>query len=428
MRVRRCTTLWCEPREVADFDLGGLLAGGTGVVARMQWFARGGHLDAPVPVDAGDLALLGGIGPTEWTDAASLRARHGAARLRRLLAAGLLVGDTRTWLAQRTRDERYRALHWHGLASAWHAASRWEGVDAPAGVEEAGVRTSTDLRTLHGAPPPVATDRGPPGERIALRRARRDHLDELLDARATCRNFDPSKPLPLAALAQVLERSLGARGKVRAAQDFDVFKRTSPSGGGLHPTETYVLAQHVRGLPRGLYHYRPGDHALQPLPLPASQSAVGAGAAATGAHGGGDALARLARLAVGGQAWFAQAHALVVLAPRFGRNFWKYRNHPKAYRVAILDVGHLSQTLQVAATALGLGSFVTAAINEVDIERALGLAGFEESPMAVCGVGIRGDAMATSELDPNGKVWPRGRGATGGGASGRRASRRPEGR
>ena len=104
-----------------------------------------------------------------------------------------------------------------------------------------------------------------------------------------------------------------------------------------------------------------------------------------------------------------------MLAPRFGRNFWKYRNHPKAYRVAILDVGHLSQSLQVAATPLGLGTFVTAAINEVDIERALGLDGFDESPLAVCGIGIRADAMTTSELDPNGKVWPRKRGAGPGG-------------
>ncbi|MGN6113662.1 MAG: putative peptide maturation dehydrogenase [Luteimonas sp.] len=412
MRVRRCTTLWFESREVADFDLAALLAGGTGVAARLQWFAHAGHLDAPVAIDEEELRLLGSLASAQWTPAVPLRARHGASRLRRLLQAGVLIGDSRAWAMQRAREERYRALHWHGLASAWHAASRWEGVDAPAGVEEAGIRTSTDLRALHGAPPPAATDRGPPRERIALRRARRDALDELLDARATCRNFDPARPLPLASLAQVLERAVGARGKVRAAQDFDVLKRTSPSGGGLHPTEAYVLAQHVKGLPRGLYHYRPGDHALQPLPLPPPLGmGTGAGAAerkGEAAGQGEDALARLARLAVGGQAWFAQAHALVVLAPRFGRNFWKYRNHPKAYRVAILDVGHLSQTLQVAATALGLGSFVTAAINEVDIERALGLAGFEESPMAVCGVGIRGDAMATSELDPNGKVWPRG--------------------
>jgi nitroreductase len=60
-------------------------------------------------------------------------------------------------------------------------------------------------------------------------------------------------------------------------------------------------------------------------------------------------------------------------APRFGRTFWKYRNHPKAYRVTILDVGHLSQTLFLSATELGLGAYITAAINEVDIEQRVGL-------------------------------------------------------
>lgn len=402
MRVRRCTTLWFESREVAGFDLARLFAGGTGVATRLQWFAHAAHLDAPVPIEDDDLPLLGSLAPAEWAAAAPLRERHGAARLRRLLLAGVLIGDTRAWAAQRALDERYRGLHWHGLASTWHAASRWEGVDAPARVEEGGIRSSTDLRALHGAPPPALIDRGPAAGRIVLRRARRDGLDALLDARTTCRNFDARRSLPLAALAQVLERSLAARGKVRAAKDFEVLKRTSPSGGALHPTEAYVLAMRVQGLPRGLYHYRAGDHALQPMPLRSPPA---------DAVPGEDALDRLAWLAVGGQGWFAGAHALVVLAPRFGRNFWKYRNHPKAYRVAILDVGHLSQSLQIAATARGLGSFVTAAINEVDIERALGLAGFEESPMAVCGVGIRADEMAMSELDPNGKVWPRGQNA-----------------
>lgn len=404
MRVRRCTTLWFESREVAEFDLDRLLAGSTGITTRLQWFAHAPHLADPVPVDEGDLLLLGGAGPATWTESTPLRARHGARRVRRLLHAGVLIGESRAWEAQRALDDRYRSLHWHGLAAAWHAASRWQGVDAPARVEEAGIRSSTDLRTLHGPPPPALVDRGEPAGRIKLRRARRTGLDELLDARTTCRNFEERRLLPRAALAQVLERSVGARGKVRAAADFDVLKRTSPSGGGLHPTEAYVLVQRVKGLARGLYHYRGGDHALQPMPLPATA------AAAVAAPENGDALAQLARVAVGGQSWFAGAHALVILAPRFGRSFWKYRNHPKAYRVAILDVGHLSQSLQIAATALGLGSFVTAAINEVDIERALGLDGFEESPMAVCGVGIRADAMTTSELDPNGKTWPRGRG------------------
>ena len=76
-------------------------------------------------------------------------------------------------------------------------------------------------------------------------------------------------------------------------------------------------------------------------------------------------------------------------AVRFPRNFWKHRNHAKAYRVA---VGHLSQTLQLCATRAGLAPFITAAINEVDIESAFGLTGYLESPLAVRGFGLRAAA------------------------------------
>jgi len=96
-----------------------------------------------------------------------------------------------------------------------------------------------------------------------------------------------------------------------------------------------------------------------------------------------------------------------VLAPRFARNYWKYRNHAKAYRVTILDIGHLSQTLLLSATEMGLGAYITAAINEVDLERAFGLTHYVEGPLAVCGFGLRAGTMTTSELDPNHMVWPR---------------------
>ena len=61
----------------------------------------------------------------------------------------------------------------------------------------------------------------------------------------------------------------------------------------------------------------------------------------------------------------------------------------------------------MSATEQGLGSYVTAAINEIDIERAFGLTGFVDGPLAVCGFGPRAGAMQTYELDPNRKVWPR---------------------
>ena len=110
---------------------------------------------------------------------------------------------------------------------------------------------------------------------------------------------------------------------------------------------------------------------------------------------------------VAGQHWFANAPELVVMATRFARCFWKYRQHPKAYRAVVMDAGHLSQTLYLAATDLGLGAFVTCAINEADIERAFGLDPLEEGAMAVCGFGWRAGEMRNAEFDPGGQVWPR---------------------
>jgi putative peptide maturation dehydrogenase len=388
MQARRCAVLWLESREVAHFELDDLLAGGTGVISNMRWFAHAPHLPEALEVDPETARIIGGLSPTDWIALAPLVATHGSGTIDRLLQAGLLVTDDTQFAAQRESDERYRAQHWYGLSSVWHAASRWSGIDAAGEVQEAGMDTALGLRNAYGAPPPVFHDRGAPEQRIPLARAPRTELDELLDLRGTCRNFDTSRELPQAQFANVLERVFGARGQVHAADDFDVIKRTSPSGGALHPTEAYVMVQRVEGIAPGLYHYRPGDHALQPLPPV-------------------DDLAKLVFYAVGGQQWFADAHVLVALAPRFNRNFWKYRNHAKAYRVTILDVGHLSQTLFLSAIDLGLGAYITAAINEVDIEKAFGLTSYVEGPLAVCGFGIRADTMTTSEFDPNRTVWKR---------------------
>lgn len=404
MRLRRCAALWLEPRETAHFDLAALLAGGTGIISRMTWLAHAPQLDAPVPVEQDDVLLLGMLSPRDWVPSAPLREHHGARRIRRLLRAGLLVGRGKAWAVQRVADERYRDQHWYGLSSVWHAASRWDNIDAASEVAEVGMDTASGLRTKYGVPPPVQHERGDARARIALPRAPRTPLDEIFDARSTCRNFDTTQALPRVQFAQVLERTFGARAQVHAADDFDVVKKTSPSGGAMHPTEAYLLVRNVEGVAPGLYHYHASDHALQPLPVDEVAILAGAGKHADAASK--SALDFLAWIAVSGQQWFADAPVLVMLAPRFARNYWKYRNHAKAYRVAILDVGHLSQTLLLTATELGLGAFITAAINEVDIERAFGLAHYVEGPLAVCGFGVRAGAMTTSEFDPGHKVWP----------------------
>jgi len=169
-------------------------------------------------------------------------------------------------------------------------------------------------------------------------------------------------------------------------------KKSYPSGGGLHPLEPYVLVQRVDGVETGLYHYHASDHALEPLSMLTAEEA-----------------ARLAKVMVGGQGFFAEAPVHIVLAARFERTFWKYRNHPKAYRAIVLEAGHVSQNLYLAATDLRLGAYVTAAINEIDIEQALGLDPLRESPIVVCGFGARTRRERTMfEFDPLGKVWPEG--------------------
>lgn len=153
--------------------------------------------------------------------------------------------------------------------------------------------------------------------------------------------------------------------------------------------EAFLLVQHVEGLRPGLYHYRADAHALESIKALSPDEAQ-----------------EYASLFVAKQPWFVDAHVQVILVARFERNYWKYRNHAKAYRAVVLDAGHLSQMQYLAATELGLAAFITAAINEGDIEDAFGLDPMEQGVIAVTGFGWRGERMKVLEFDPQRQVWP----------------------
>ena len=410
MRIRRCAVAWLEPRELASFQLDDLLAGGTGVVSRLAWFAHAPHLPAAVEVDAAHAPLLGALGPTDWIARDGLDARFGADAVDALLDAGLLMAMRGEDAA--LPDDDFRSTGWHPPAAVAHMAARWEGVDGPRGSAEADLDTNEGLLRQHGLPPPAVAPAVAPETHLALPRIERDAFDALLDTRATCRNYDPAAQLSLATFSQLMARVFGARGIGRPTPGFEVYKRTSPSGGSLHPTDCFLIVQRVEGIAPGLYRYRIDAHALEPVKPGIAPSQPGdAGTRPLGDSAqrawSPDELRAFARIAVAGQDFFADAAVLCVLAPRFHRNFWKYRNHAKAYRVCVLDVGHLSQTLQLCATEAGLGPFVTGAINEVDLERAFGMTGHAQSPLVVCGFGPRAATLVKSEFDPNRKVWPR---------------------
>ena len=386
MQVRRCATVFLEPREEAGFDLEVLLSGGDGLRRDLRWLALAPHRGEELEIDAAERELLGALSPSVWIDAAELQA-HPVAVVERLLREGLLIADDDAHAAWRERDDALRAAYWHPLAATLHAFTRWSEVDAVKNMKDSGTETAVEMRELLGAPPVEAACRSDAAQRLPLPRSAPTDFDKLLARRVTCRNFDPARKVPFALFARLLQRVFAAQAEVRVGDDTVFLKKNVPSGGGLHPMECYLIVQHVEGVAPGLYHYQAQEHALEPLPPPAKP------------------LRDFVMDMVAQQHWFADAHVLVLLSPRFDRTFWKYRQHAKGYRVVALEAGHLSQTLYLSATDLGLGAFITGAINEVELEQAFSLDPVSQGALAICGFGWRGEEMVTAELDPAGEVW-----------------------
>ena len=391
LHVRRCSILLLEPREHADFDLEELINGGVGLRVSLRWVALAPHLDREVEVSAVECNILGQVRSTDWMPVDVMQEQFDATAIERLLHIGLLISDDAAGSHWRTRDERLEATYWHPLSAVAHTFQRWRDVDSSAALEESGMRSFRNLVEKLGEPPPHVLERVPGSERVALPRSPASTLSTLMQQRTTCRNFDATRPLPIAIFSALIERVFAAQAVHAISDTTAVLKKNSPSGGGLHPTELYLLVQNVEGVMPGLYHYHGGEHALEPLPCRDALDPA--------------ALGALAQRMVAGQYWFANAHVLAVLTPRFYRSFWKYRSHAKSYRALIFDAGHLSQNLYLAATELGLGAFITAAINEIESERAFGLDPLEEGPLAICGFGWRAATRETVEFDPLGRVW-----------------------
>ena len=315
------------------------------------------------PLTSGELDALVAI-PTDWIDVDRVDTALAETFARR----GLVVTDSDdAELAElRRRDERLAADHWNLYAAFYHFMTKWRDVGLTFDVEQP---DDEYVKSLGAAPPAfhtvdadVVTDLPVVG--------RDGDLYELLLRRRTTRAFDASRPLTQEQLAVLLRYVWGCHGTLAVSDDVVSLKKTSPSGGGLHPTEVYPLVLNVDGLQPGLYHYDVERHALesmQPLSL--------------------DEARELASEMTVGQHFPPDAAVVFLMTTRFPRHFWKYRGNNRAYGVLLMDAAHLSQTFYLVATELGLGAFVTAAINAHNIEEQLGLDGFAEAPVAVCGAG-----------------------------------------
>ena len=185
-------------------------------------------------------------------------------------------------------------------------------------------------------------------------------LDAALRQRKSVRDFQ-AKPISLGQLAYVLWASTGLQ---RVEQGYEF--RTAPSAGALYPIETYVIANDVRKLEQGVYHYSIRDHKLEQIVQ-------------------GDMRRQITAAALG-QGMCATAAAVFVWSAVFERCKWKYGQ--RAYRYIHLDAGHIAENLSLAAVSLNLGSCEIGALFDDDANAILGIDGIEESTILMAAVGV----------------------------------------
>jgi SagB-type dehydrogenase family enzyme len=204
-------------------------------------------------------------------------------------------------------------------------------------------------------PPPPFKDYGRTDVELPAPAEQPADLWQALHGRRTGRRYDTAA-LDTQTLATLLHYTWAITDIRHDPGIGPVVLKTSPSGGARHPIETYPVIQNVAGVPAGVYHYCAGRHTLTLL----------------GTH---DA-SRLLR-ACGDQPWVADAAVVCFMSAVLGRSAWKYRQS-HAYRVLLLDAGHLGQTFHLAATALGLSPWTSAALDETAVETLTGIDGTSE--------------------------------------------------
>jgi nitroreductase len=166
----------------------------------------------------------------------------------------------------------------------------------------------------------------------------------------------PAAPLDLASVGALLELSFGLSAWKQVGVERWAL-RCNPSSGNLHPTESYVVASGVVGLPDGVHHYVSHDHALE----------------------------RRCDVALPFQG------LLLGLSSVHWREAWKYGE--RAYRYCQHDAGHALAALRYAAGVLGWRVRLLDGWGDADIAVLLGLdraedfAGAEsEHPDLLCAI------------------------------------------
>lgn len=184
-------------------------------------------------------------------------------------------------------------------------------------------------------------------------------LARVMEERTSRRAFEPMDAVQL---GEFLYRTVRVREQIPGGLDPHLYPRTDrphPGGGGMHELITYLAISQCRGIPDGLYRYDPVGHGLDLIASP------------------GPIIDRLLDDARSASAAEARPPVLVLLAADFARLSWKYE--AIAYATTLKNVGVLFATMQLVATAMGLGSCPLGGGDSETFAAATGLDPLEET-------------------------------------------------
>ena len=184
-------------------------------------------------------------------------------------------------------------------------------------------------------------------------------LWQCLARRRSERNTTPD-PLSLGELSKLMWGTQGIT--ARAGMHL---LRTAPSAGALYPFEAYLYVDKVEEVPKGIYHFNVADFALECIKAgDFSQALTAAGL---------------------GQPVVRRAAVVIIWTAMMLRCMTKYRE--RAMRYIPMDMGHVCQNVQLAATAMGFGSCPIGAFYDDDFNELLGVDGQEETVLYLITVG-----------------------------------------
>lgn len=166
------------------------------------------------------------------------------------------------------------------------------------------------------------------------------------------------RPISKESLAEILRLACGEHGKITEKPWGELLLKTHHSAGGRHPIEVYPVVVSVDGLKPGVYHYNVRKHGLELLKQ-------------------GDFSGQVRRIA-NSQTWVKNAPVYLLMTAVFDRTSFKYR-HDYFLRSVLMDAGHMSQSVYLAAKSLGLGACATHALRHDIAETFLGIDGIRES-------------------------------------------------